>query len=276
MFSRSELKYRAKQAFKKNYGLSVLVALILAFIGGSLVTSSGNSVVRDRVFDSSPSIPSFSSKEDEKIYKEIFGKDSEIISEGRFIPEESRSFFSDIPGVSFFTSAFTALVAIILFIALIIGIFLNALVFNPLKVGCTRFFILNADSYPSLKELGFAFKTNYWNVVKVMFITDVYILLWSLLFIIPGIIKGYSYHLVPYLLAENPDMTAKEAIDLSREIMDGYKFSTFILDLSFIGWNLLELITFGLSGVLYSNPYYYATHSELYLYLTPNATSRAY
>jgi uncharacterized membrane protein len=100
--------------------------------------------------------------------------------------------------------------------------------------------------------------------VGVYFLRDLYLTLWTCLFFIPGIVKSYSYRMVPYILAENPELSAREAITLSRKMMYGHKWSTFVLDLSFIGWQLLSGITMGLVGVFYTNPYVAATDAELY------------
>lgn len=88
--------------------------------------------------------------------------------------------------------------------------------------------------------------------------------LWTLLFIIPGLIKSYSYRMVPYILSDNEDMSATEAITKSREIMNGNKWRAFVLDLSFIGWVFLSCITLGLVGIFYVAPYISATEAELY------------
>lgn len=85
--------------------------------------------------------------------------------------------------------------------------------------------------------------------------------LWSLLFVIPGIVKGYSYALTPYILAKYPEIPAKEALKLSMKIMNGRKSELFVLDLSFIGWFLLSGITFGLVGIFFVFPYYYITRT---------------
>lgn len=82
-----------------------------------------------------------------------------------------------------------------------------------------------------------------------------YIFLWSLLFIIPGIIKAYSYALVPYILAKYPEVKAAEAIKMSREYMDGHKAELFVLHLSFIGWTMLSGITCGIAGIFFVVPY---------------------
>ena len=101
--------------------------------------------------------------------------------------------------------------------------------------------------------------------MKTLFLRDLYIILWSLLFIIPGIIKGYSYMLVPYILAEEPAMDNKEAFRLSREMMDGNKWHAFCLDLSFIGWHILNVFTFGLLGIFYVKPYQATASAEMYI-----------
>lgn len=79
--------------------------------------------------------------------------------------------------------------------------------------------------------------------------------LWSLLFVIPGIVKAYSYALTPYILAKYPEIQAKEALKVSMKIMDGKKAELFVLHLSFIGWAMLAGITFGLLGIFFVIPY---------------------
>ena len=97
-----------------------------------------------------------------------------------------------------------------------------------------------------------------------MFFRGLYTFLWSLLFIIPGIIKSYEYRMIPYLLAENPEMDMEEAFSLTRQMMTGDKANTFILDLSFIGWNLLSALTLGILSIFYVNPYQHLTNAQLY------------
>ena len=170
---------------------------------------------------------------------------------------------------------FIAFLTMLLGIFIILGviwILLSIFVFNPLNVGVQKFFIENHYSNSGLSSLLWAFKTNYSNTVKTMFLMQVYLFLWSLLFAIPGIIKSYSYRLVPYILADNPDMSSDDAITLSREMMDGHKFNTFILDVSFILWWFLSIITFNIAGIFYVFPYVYSTNAELYLALKYGST----
>ena len=163
-----------------------------------------------------------------------------------------------------FISFLTMILGIIIIIG-IIGILLTIFVFNPLKVGVQKFFIENHYSNSGLSSLLWAFKTNYSNTVKTMFLMQVYLFLWSLLFAIPGIIKSYSYRLVPYILADNPDMNSDDAITLSREMMNGQKFEVFVLDLSFFLWWILSSINFNIVGFLFVFPYIYDTFVDLYL-----------
>ena len=95
------------------------------------------------------------------------------------------------------------------------------------------------------------------------FLRILYTSLWSLLFIIPGIVKSYAYAMTPFIMAENPEMTASEAITASKEMMDGHKGELFTLDLTFIGWDLLCLLTLNI-GHLWLNPYKNAAYAVFY------------
>jgi uncharacterized membrane protein len=108
------------------------------------------------------------------------------------------------------------------------------------------------------------------NIVKAMAVLFIFRFLWTLT-IIGGFIKYYSYRLVPYLLAENPDLKPLQAITLSRRMMDGHKWECFILDLSFLGWGVLSLLSFGLVGIFYLNPYKQSTMCEFYVAIRESA-----
>lgn len=102
-----------------------------------------------------------------------------------------------------------------------------------------------------------------WCAIKVYFFMGIFIFLWSLLFIIPGIIKAYSYSMSIYILAENKGMPALEAIRRSKEMMEGHKMDLFVLGLSFIGWNILGMITLGIAYIWIA-PYMLATTTNFY------------
>lgn len=151
-------------------------------------------------------------------------------------------------------------VGLVLLVCTVVSIF----VFRPLEVGARRFFLENSDEPAALDELTWGFRSGYLHTVGVMFLRDVYLLLWDLLFIIPGVVKSYAYRMVPYIMAERPELSAREAITLSRKMMYGHKMNAFLLDLSFLGWALLSALTVGLVGAFYFNPYKAATDAELY------------
>lgn len=158
------------------------------------------------------------------------------------------------------------------FVITVIAVVISVCVINPLKVGCLHFARNNADAPAVLDDLGVGFKS-YSPAVKTMFFTDLYIFLWSLLLIIPGIVKSYSYRMVPYLIADHPELSTREILDLSRAMMEGNKWEAFVLDLSFIGWNILTALTFGLVGIFYAGPYQMQTNANLYLALCENGRS---
>lgn len=151
---------------------------------------------------------------------------------------------------------------------LLCAVFLiDVFLINPLKVGGYSFFLKNNKEKADIKEITSGFKSNYVNNVVAMLLQDIFLALWTCLFVIPGIIKMYSYSLVPFILSENPEMQATEAITKSRKMMDGYKWQAFVLDLSFIGWGILSVITCGIVGLFYANPYIYQTKAELYEFI---------
>lgn len=116
----------------------------------------------------------------------------------------------------------------------------------------------------TLPEAGalFAPFKQYARTVGAVLLVFVYTLLWTLLLVIPGIIKAYSYSMTFYILRENPEMTAGDAITASQKMMDGHKMDLFLLSLSFIGWAILASITFGI-GYLWLIPYIYGVRSIL-------------
>lgn len=109
-------------------------------------------------------------------------------------------------------------------------------------------------------SLGFG---NWLHVVWGMILSTIYIFLWTLLLIIPGIIKSYSYALTPYILVEHPEMSANEAIEESMRLMDGHKFDLFYLQLSFIGWAILSILSLGL-GIFWLIPYQMTAQAAFY------------
>lgn len=164
--------------------------------------------------------------------------------------------------MGFLTIFFTAFM-IIMILAIALSIFL----FNPLQIGAQRFFVVSHYQKATLDELGYAFSNGYMNVVKTMFLKGLFTTLWTFLFIIPGIIKGYEYRMIPYILAENPGIDSSEAFAISKKMMDGNKWKAFVLDLSFLGWTILSGFTCGILAIFYVGPYINMTNAELYVAL---------
>ena len=226
MWTRQDLKYKAKIAFKANYWKSVLVAFLATILAGAATASQSKENAENIVNGVNP---------------------------------------------NFWQMLAIGGLAIILVIAVIL---IDIFLINPLKVGCNNFFLCNRrNSNTDLYALEIGFKSNYKNTVVVMFMTQLYIALWSLLFVIPGVIKHYQYYLVEFLLSENPNMDYHEAMDTSRRLTMGHKWNIFVMELSFIGWFILGCLTLGLVNLFYTQPYYEATRAELYIALAHPAES---
>ena len=135
----------------------------------------------------------------------------------------------------------------------------------PITIGFVnafRLLLLNGDNRLTENMFSISFK-NYFHKVWGMLLMYIFIFLWTLLFIIPGIVKAFSYAMTPYILEENPDLSANDAIDRSRAMMKGHKFDLFYLWLSFIGWGILSVLTLGI-GFLWLCPYMYTATASFY------------
>ncbi len=104
----------------------------------------------------------------------------------------------------------------------------------------------------------------YQPVLATTALRTVKVFLWSLLFVIPGIVMGYAYSMADYIIYENPNLSASQALDMSRRMTQGYKGELFVFDLSFFGWELLSALTLGILGIVYVNPYYATAHAYVY------------
>lgn len=170
-----------------------------------------------------------------------------------------------------FSEYFIIIVAVV-----ILAIAFRILIGYALEIGSRKYFVQSAQYKDDRGCYNFAFDSeNFKGIISTMLLRGIYIFLWSLLLIIPGIIKSYAYRMVPYILADNPNLGADNAITLSRQMMDGSKFDLFVMELSFIGWYLLGLLALGI-GMLFVNPYYNATEAQLYLVLRNRALDLGY
>lgn len=168
-------------------------------------------------------------------------------------------------------------VAVAAFIALSVLLSLAFWLFvKEIYTVALRRVVLEGEEYEkvSLSRLTFPWREGRWKrVAGAMLRQTVYLLLWWCT-IVGGIIKQYSYYLVPYILAENPTLTGREAITLSRRMMKGHKWQCFVCELTFLGWKLLAGVTFGLSQLLFSAPYEAAFFGRYYAYVRADAKAR--
>ena len=161
--------------------------------------------------------------------------------------------------------------AIIFAVAAIVTAVLYFVLGSVVEVGYARFNLNLADRNEGKIETLFAYFPSWKTTAVARFLKSLYILLWSLLFIIPGIIAGYSYAMTGYILAEHPELTASEAIERSKEMMSGNRFRLFCLQLSFIGWSILCALTLGI-GNLWLRPYKQAATAAFYREISQEGT----
>lgn len=169
------------------------------------------------------------------------------------------------------------LVLSILGAATVFGVVLTILVSNIIMVGSCRFFMENRACQASFETLFYGFRQGrYGSVAGVMGVRYLKQFLWTLLFIIPGIIKYYEYLMIPYIMAENPETDRKRVFEMSRQMMDGHKMEAFVMRLSFLPWIILGAFTCGLLDTLYTNPYINASFAEFYTARKSEAIAKGY
>ncbi|MGI6754556.1 MAG: DUF975 family protein [Atopobiaceae bacterium] len=267
MWTRAELKERAKVSFKRNYWKSVFIAFIMAFavsgynVAGPLGSALGAATSSAASYEDEPGIEATYEAEPDSDMPE-----DTVAVAATDAPAEDVIEYSSIDA-ALIGSAIVALIIIVL-LALAISLVIAAFIALPLHVGSLRFSILNLEKPAKVQEVMAAFDNSYLNVVKTMVIYELRLVGWTLLFIIPGIYKAYEYRMVPYLMAEHPGMSYQDAFDQSRSLMDGNKWQAFVLDLSFIGWEILSGLTLGILEVFYVAPYRMQTNAALYTKLT--------
>lgn len=156
-----------------------------------------------------------------------------------------------------------------------IGAIATIVISAPLDIGLVTIFLkLRNGESPKLEELFKHFDVLAHAILLYLLIA-VFTFLWSLLFIVPGIIAALSYSMAPYILAENKSLTANEALNVSKQMMIGHKADLFVLYLSFIGWGLLVSVTFGIAGI-YVFPYMEATKVNFYYSIKQEFTDTSF
>ncbi len=283
MWTRKELKDKAKVSFKANYWKTVFVALVLMLvIGGmslfssmqsvpmaampSMATSSTPDNVNVEIRDGKVKVD-VDDKDGKKVHVDLDADDAEDLKDalhdsGVQINNRDARTLGILAGPGVVLAALS--LGLVVLVAMALAIALYVFIVSPLEVGAQRFFVRNLNQRAEVKEVAFGYDNNYKENVKTLFLRSLFIFLWSLLLIVPGIYKAYQYRMIPYLLAEDPTMTKDQAFAETKRMMDGQKWNAFVLDLSFLGWNILSALTLGILGVFYVTPYQAQTNAALY------------
>lgn len=270
MWSRSELKGNARRVLSDTYGKMLIISLLFTM----LCASSFKVTVKPGFFINVVGLPAVEDIFDGDFWLENFHLGDFFIGTSHIEDFHIKDFhIEDFPWAHGFRmlAVFAGMFAMYgALVSAIIQIFLR----DPADVSIKRFLLFNrSGAQAEFKELVFAFRYSYLNIVKIQFFRLLYTFLWGLLLWIPGIVKSYEYRMIPYLLAENPNLTKEEAFSMSKRMMDGEKWNVFVLDCSFIGYLLLSLFTFGLLNLFYVTPYKLLTDAELYTVLKRKETA---
>ncbi len=292
------MKTDAKKVLKQHYFLFVLLCLAVSLLCGELVVSGPTET--DRAEDMTPQtrvtftdaiVNSFTDfvidiaqgrkadqeqqiREKEERYveearqEEIFGRSRGILATVVNKLASGAYLMTLLVGIRSLVGTDEVAVVILLLGALVLPLLFQIFLVGVCRTVVIRMF-LEGRCYEKVpgQRIWFLLRVKKWcHVAVANLVTGIFQFLWSLT-LIGGIVKSYSYHLVPYLLAENPSMKTLDAITLSRKLMNGHKWECFVLELSFLGWDLLGALTLGLSNILFNTPYKMAVLGEYYAHL---------
>ena len=306
MWKRKELKSKARKVIKKNYWTAIVVCFILAIVTGEFGTSILGWIQKEEPLDltyivdqtSIEAVPNINKDKVEDIkqkaseFKEKFSEIKE-----KYMPRISPELESKIIGTvraninsatksqKYIYKIWDAVTSfnineirqgIILSVTALFALLFTIVIGDPLIVAGRKYFLeiregKNRKITDIAKEI---FKGENWvNIATVMFLRNLYNFLWYLT-IVGGVIKMYEYRMIPYILAQTPQMERKEIFRLSKEMMEHNKWKAFVLDLSFLGWSIASLLTLGLVNIMYANSYKAATSTELYVVLKNNIENK--
>lgn len=294
---RKQIKKEARGVVKKHYMLSVVICLMALLCTGVFTNQTNDNPVIDKineltgVEEKGDNILSLNDRTYDMVLNDMF--DNNVDHAKKNADKAIDSYANDTDGVlgrtegvlakcvnmlssgqiiltiynavsSFFHSPQVFTFFIIL-LALAVDLAIIIFFKNMVHLIMARIFLEEStyDEVP-LQRIFFFNATGKWLKSALAYLKyQVYLSLWWCT-IVGGIIKEFSYALVPYILAENPDMSGREAITLSRKMMNGHKWELFCLNLSMIGWYALDVLTCGIAGVFWYNPYYTAVMTQFY------------
>lgn len=289
MWKIKELKAKAKVVVKKNYWTAIVVCFLLAMLTGEFGTSVIGWLQGDDTLDPTYIVKMEEQNEEvdqEKVQiilekvtevEEKVGKENltdlqikiiEMVKANINGATKSQKYIFKIWDAITSFNINRAFLGVTLSLTAVISLLFVIMIGDPLIVASRKYFLKAREEDAKITDIAKdIFKKDSWiNVAIIMFLRNIYNMLWYLT-IIGGVIKMYEYRMIPYILAENPKIERKKAFILSKEMMQKNKWKAFLLDLSFIGWEIASIFTFGMLNILYANPYKAATSTELYIVL---------
>ncbi len=244
MLSR-DFKSRALEALRGNWFISIIAGLIAGLLGGTTM-GSGISVSVEVSTDGGTEDP-------DGVIAMI-----KSISQQQ-IPEDPAAY-----------SEMILAILGIMMVSMLIAFVFQLIIGSGVAVGYARFNLDLMESYPLKLSTVFSGFDRLKTAICANLLMYIRVLIGTIFFIIPGILMAYSYSMVNYVLADNPDMTAREALRESKRIMKGNRWRLFCLCMSFIGWMLLGLLTLGIA-LIWVVPYQQAAIAAFYQEVKKNA-----
>ena len=299
---RKGMKKRARQVLKKHYVLLVILCLIAGYFGTefnsaysdarnlwSIVNGEEIQVGRSYLSGNDGFDEKTSSKvlqdlllndvdagrqkvdaqmqeyEDQKLTNDVTSRKNGIFAAVANTLSSGKLYMILFDGLSSVVKSGRVVTGILVFVSMMLGVAIWIFIKNMLGAILRRFFLEARlyDSVPANHALHFRLVRRWFRASMTLLLQSIFYYLWSLT-IVGGIIKLYSYRMVPYIVAENPDLKPREAINLSRKMMYGHKWECFKLDLSLLIWYILGTLSFGIITALWTIPYSIATFSEYY------------
>lgn len=250
MLYAADFRAKARDALSGNWGKAVGVGFVASLLGAATIAAgSGAGSGRGSNTDSGAGAGMSAGIEEGNAFIDFANIDS-IADLNGIIPTE-------------FQVGFMVLLSVLSFIS-VLFLILHFTVGGAITLGYVKFNLNLVDHKPATFAQLFSEFHRFGDGFMMQLLRNVYTFLWSLLFVFPGIYAAYGYAMTPYILMENPEMTANEAITKSKELMDGNRWRLFCLEISFIGWSLLAaLFTFGI-GVFWLVPYMEASFAAFY------------
>jgi len=296
-WSIGNFKRSTKAVLKKDYWRMIAVCFIMAVVCGmysnttaliddypDIARTFSGGTADDEQTDENQALDPYASQSNAELLKEISDNYSKTFGNSGFFSGSSvASFISSgitmffpnptignmmLRGLAMAGKAYAGITIAIFIIFMVLGVLLDIFLFNMLRIGEKRFF-METRTYHDTKiyRLFYPYQIGrIGNSALTMLLRNIFQILWMLT-IIGGPIKYYEYSMIPYILAENPDIDWKTCFRMSKEMMRGHKWHAFLMDLSFIGWWILGFLTFGLVQLFFLNPYQTGSWTELYFEL---------